>query len=521
MRMRTGLIVGVLALAAATIGCAVSETDVQRWETTENGPEKLYAIVTHDKYSWELREDAAISLIHMRPRNGKRVGLEHIALGFDTQQGKVPGALSVMSEEARRKVVDGVAQRLIDEMKKPAPAHVEGQAQKADETIAYKDAAFAILAHDPPLASNEETKAALTAALTQWVQTDFEARVDNSSQQYGLEQIMRFIGPPAVKQLPGYISESGTKVDHACRLVADIGDDDGKKRASEALVAMAKRIDSPDWIDKQRPLVVATNQKTGQKVDDKRLAQQIKDFQEQELEKVFANMKRVGGRPAVEYCLSYAHDKSKSEKMRSDALAALENRVDKSNVKDVDTLFDVLKDDANPDKVRGIALARFGELPKELIVPKLYTLFDAKKWQVRSSAADLVLRSISTKDLSEFLKRLPTSDRTKIGLSEVLQLAARIMAMDPAGGPKPRDVLGPYMQSHELEAKLLAIGAYYQGKKSDAPAVMPLQGDPMPMPKCDKADECGWDNSCAVGKDVKAVTTVGEFVKWCIVPSLQ
>src|SRR5271165_4303472 len=85
----------VVAAAAAllggvlTVGCAVSESDVHRWETTEGGPEKLYAIVTHDKYAWPLREEAALSLVRMRPRNGKRIGLEYLAIGYDTPQGRV------------------------------------------------------------------------------------------------------------------------------------------------------------------------------------------------------------------------------------------------------------------------------------------------------------------------------------------------------------------------------------------------------------------------------------------------
>src|SRR5271165_4890256 len=84
----------ILATAALVVpglsaGCAVSESDVHRWETTEAGPEKLYAIVTHDKYSWPLREEAALSLVRMRPRNGKRIGLEYLAIGYDTPQGRV------------------------------------------------------------------------------------------------------------------------------------------------------------------------------------------------------------------------------------------------------------------------------------------------------------------------------------------------------------------------------------------------------------------------------------------------
>src|ERR1700691_6194991 len=113
--MRQGLVAArwawIAALAAtigvttASMGCAVSDSDVHRWETTANGPEKLYAIVTHDKYGFPLRGEAALSLIRMSPRNGKRVGLEFLITGFDTPGGRVQGALSVLGEDARRRIV--------------------------------------------------------------------------------------------------------------------------------------------------------------------------------------------------------------------------------------------------------------------------------------------------------------------------------------------------------------------------------------------------------------------------------
>ena len=110
-----------VGIAAGTAGCAVSDSDVHRWETTENGPDKLYSIVTHEKYSWALREEAALSLIRMRPRNGKRVGLEELVVGYDTPQGRVQGALGVLSEEARRRIVNDLAPKLIEVMQQPPP----------------------------------------------------------------------------------------------------------------------------------------------------------------------------------------------------------------------------------------------------------------------------------------------------------------------------------------------------------------------------------------------------------------
>jgi hypothetical protein len=254
------------------------------------------------------------------------------------------------------------------------------------------------------------------------------------------------------------------------------------------------------------------------------VAQQLTLYQEQELEKVFTQLKRIGGRPAVDYCLAFAHDKSKSEKMRVDALLAIENRVDKNVPNDVNLIFDIVKDDTNPDKVRGVALARLGELPKEMILPKLYSLFD-RKWQVRMDAERMIVRMITTKELADFMRHLPDTAQTKIGMSEPLSTGATVMAMDPQGGPKPRTVLNGFLESKELGAKLTAVGSYYQAKKGEASALTPLESDKSPVPKCDPADQCGW--TCDVAKpgsketETKTVTTVGEFVKWCVEPSLQ
>ncbi len=521
---------GPLAVCASLTGgglagCAVSEADVHRWETTENGPAKLYAIVTHDKFAGSLRDEAAMSLVRVRPRNGKRVGLEYLVTGFDTPQGRVQGALAVLGDDARRHIVDDIAPKLTEAIRQPVPRSPDPTFIAPDPSIPYKDAAFALLAHEPPLASDEKTKGDLVAALSDWVQTGFEERIDNSTQQFGLEQIMRFIGAPSVKRLPSVIGESSTKVDRACALIADIGDDDTKRRGSEALVTLAKHIDSSEWLDKQRALVLEANQKTKTNATPQQVTDQLRQYQEQELERVFTNLKRVGGRPAVEYCLAFAHDKSKSEKMRTDALAALENRVDKSFPNDVNLIFDILKDDTNPDKVRGVAMARLGELPKDTIVARLYTLFD-KKWQVRLDAARMILKVIGTRDLPDFMRRLPAGDKAKMALSEPISYGTLIMSMDPQGGPKPRDALNAFLQSRELGAKLTAAGSFYGAKKAEAGTLAQLAEDRTPVSKCDPADQCGWQCDVPNGpgsadKETKTVTTVGEFVRWCIEPSLQ
>jgi hypothetical protein len=80
-------------------------------------------------------------------------------------------------------------------------------------------------------------------------------------------------------------------------------------------------------------------------------------------------------------------------------------------------------------------------------------------------------------------------------------------------------VLNGFLGSTDLGAKLTVAGSYYNAKKADAAALSQLEGDRMPLAKCEPADNCGWE--CTVNKESKTPTTVGEFVKWCIEPSLQ
>ncbi len=518
---------GTVAGSSLVSGCAVSESDVVRWERTERGPYKLVAVVTHDKYSWQLRIDSALSLIKMPARSGRRMGIPYLCDKYtDEDSVEREGALVQLSEDARKKVVDGMSPEMIKAMAAKPPVKNPDGTMPPDETIPYKDAAYAMLSHEPSLVSDPKTHDDLVAALNSWVQTDFENRIENNSQQYGIESIMRFLGAGSVRSLPALINENSTKVDKIASLVADQGDADTKQKTSDALVALAKRFDSQGWVDKERPIVQASDVSSGQKVTPAQLEAQIKQYQDQQLTGVFGSMKRVGGRSIIDYCIAYGSDAKNSPERRQAALAAIEGRVDKNNQSDIDHLFAIAKDDNTPDAVRDLAFARLGELPKELIVPKLYTLFEAKKWKVRWVAATQVLKTLSTKEVPDFMRRLPASAATKMGMTEPISYGDIISKMNaPAGAPKPKDVINTYLGAHELGPKLSAIGSFYGGNKADIAKISALQTDPTPVPKCEKEDDCGW--SCDVPKapgsqetDSKTIVTVGDFVKYCVVPSM-
>ncbi|MBK7396649.1 MAG: hypothetical protein IPJ34_10200 [Myxococcales bacterium] len=56
------LLAGALLVAVCAVtGCRVNTDDLRRWEKTQNGPDKLVAVLIHDKYEKELRVEAAWS----------------------------------------------------------------------------------------------------------------------------------------------------------------------------------------------------------------------------------------------------------------------------------------------------------------------------------------------------------------------------------------------------------------------------------------------------------------------------
>jgi len=516
------------ALAAASVlpGCAVSESDVHRWESTEQGPRKLYAVVTHDKYAWPLRVEAAVSLIKMKPRGGKNWTIPYLIDGFSDDNGTHEGALIALSPEERKHMVESLAPELVQGIEAPPPPKTPGVPQVADPSVLYKDAAFAMLSHDPPIVTDDKVKADLSTAIVQWAMADFDNRLD-VSQQFGIEQVMRFLGASSVRGLPSLLNESSSKIDRIASLIHDLGEPDTKQKASDALVGIAKHIDSADWISKQTPLVQDADNRAGQKVTADQLKAQVKTYQDQELQKIFSAMKKVGGRPVIDYCLDFAGSKDKSDDSRKAALAAIEGAVDKNNAHDVDRIFAVAADESTPDGVRDLAFQRLGELPKEQVVPKLYQLFDAKKWKVRWVAASLALRTLGTKSLADFMAHLPKTSATKIGMTEPISYGSLVQKMDaPAGSPKPRDAVSPFLASHDLLPKLTALGFFYGGRKADISVVQPYASDTQAVPKCDAADDCGWqcDVPKAPGsadKDSKEIHTVGDFAQFCVIPSMQ
>jgi len=515
--------VAAIVLCGLTAGgCRVDENDVRRWETTQNGPDKLVAVVTHDKYEPTLRVQSALALVRMKPRGGRRVGISRMI-----------EAMAQLSPEARRMMVAGMVPTLVDEMGKPPPVAAAGGQIPPDLSLPYKDAAFALLSHDKTvLVADEEQKQKISGALINWIVADFEHRYDNASQMYGVEQVVRFLGAPAARPLPKLITTDSRKISDLAKLISENGDQAAKEEASVKLVEVAKNTVDQAWIDKLRPILEEANRAQKLAPTPDQFKAQLEKAQDEQLERVFGAMRKVGGRAVVEYCIEFAGNAKQSEDRRVRALAAIEGNFDHKNVKDSERILVLAAADETPDKVRDLAFMRVGEMPRDKVIGKLYEIFtSAKRWQVRWVAAQVAVKMSTTDQIPEILGKLPGGKAENFAMTEALTYAdwmSNPKMMAEKDGKTAKSQFAPFLKEGSAAARLVAFGWFYgHGTKADLETLGAYESDRTPAPKCDdKQKECEWKcyipkESNPQEKEPKEVGTLGDFVKYCIEPAIK
>jgi hypothetical protein len=514
---RAGALVLPLALLVSTAGCRTTSEDVNRWASTVQGPKKLVAVLTHDKYPIDLRVEAALALIRMKPRNGRRVGIE----GSDDQPGLM-ASLSQMAPAERSVVIARLVPALEAEIRKPPPVAQGGQVA-ADPSVPYKDAAFALMKHEGGrLVPDEQLQKRLRDALSAWVCVNFARRFDDSTQMYSVKQMVGELRAESVRCLPSQMQPGASKVDAMADLVADFGDPATRLAASEKLVVIGNETASETWIRQKSPGVEAANKAAKLTPTPDQFRQQLEQYQEEELVRVFTSMKRIGGAPVVDFLLRFAQDAKQSPKRRAAALAALQGHLDRANGKHADAVLAVAAAQDTPDQVRDVALQRVGEFPRPMVVTRLYDLFDSKTWKVRWVAAELVLRMSDTSQLPEFFEHI--GKVRGMAITEPLRYGAVISEMK--GPTKPADAVSPFLgSSHAVPERVTALGYYYnRGTAADLPKLSHFSSDKSKTPSCAQDDkDCEW--KCEVDaegkRETKDITTVGEFFDFCVKPAME
>lgn len=497
--------------ALSTTGCRITTDDVEAWAKKKAGPRKLVAVVQHDKYDMPLRVTAGMTLVSMKPRGGRAVGL----LGDEDYIGLLEG-LEEMSVEERTPIIKGMVPELVKGIT------FVPQGDEVDTSYPYKDAAFALLTHgETGLVTDKEVTEKLTAALIEWSTHNFEARMDDTSQLYGMEQVLRYLRAPGVKGLTELIQPDFKKIREVSMLIKELGDKETKREASKRMVTVAKHVDSEAWIKQKAPSVEAANERSGLKVKEKQFEKQLEAYQEEELLRVFGAMKNVGEKPIVDYLLDYAQNKDNPEKRRAAALAGLENNLDRKNEVHAKALLDFLASDETPDTMRDVAARRVGELSREQVADRLYGLFDHKRWQLRWTVASLLLKMTEAKQMDEFMEKLGKVKH--MAITEPLSYGKLLTEVK---GAKPEELAEKYSAaSYPAPVRLSALGYYYEGgTKEDAAKLEKFKDDSQKVPSCpEDAQQCAW--TCTIegkkGPESKEVATVGEYVTYCILPGLE
>lgn len=503
------------ALAASLVGagaCRTGVEDVHRWATTAQGPRKIVAVMTHDKYPDPLRVEAAMTLVRMKPRSGRRVGIDELVAG-----------LGGMPAPSRAKIVNGMLPLLEEEIQKPPPPEPPaGTPREPDTTFPYKDAAFALLTSEgEALVAGEPERDRLKSALRAWVMADFSARMDDPSQAYGMGQVLEALGADGVRRLPQLITPDAKKIGSIAQLIADLGDAPTRLEASQQLVSVAREVSSSAWLARKASLLKQANAASGYEVEGPRFDAQLAQYQEEELLRMFSSLKQVGQAPAVDYLLGFASDEGNGEKQREAALAALEGHLDPKNGDQVARLLALISADDMPDSVRDQAFRRVGELPREQVVDALYALFTRKNWKVRWVAAELVLRKSNASHLAEFMREL--GGVREMAITEVIRYGKLLGALP--GTPPVRDAIGSFAAAgHPAPARLSALGFYLdRGTSGELAALEPLVRDMTRVPACARGtDGCEWHCEIASegGQVMKSISTLGDFVQYCVKPAI-
>lgn len=507
----------LLAVGAASLGvtgCKVKDDDVHRWETTKAGPEKLRAVLYYDKYDTGLRVESAMSLIRMKPRQGRRVGIEILVK-----------TLGELSPESRQAIVAQLVPAVVAEMKKPPPVAQANQPLPPDPSVPFKDAAYSMLTADrSAIIQDEALKQQIRVALVEWSMADFEHRLDNKQQMFGMEQVLRYLGAPGVVGLPKLMTRDAIRIEQMASLVAELGDTTTKDGASAALVKIAQFVGSDEWTKMKKPDLEARNKASGVKSEGQAFETQLKEWQTEELLRTFGSMKKVGGRPMVDFLLGFAADKTQSDKRRQGALAALEGRLDRNNPEDINKILAIAGADA-PDIVLDQAFRRVGEMPRDKVAEKIYGIFKTDKWKVRRAAAMTLLRMSTMKHVDEFLSKLPEGEAKGFSMAEPIGYGAGIGDLKEGD---PREALKKYLATGQPAQRATAVGFYFtHGTPADFPTLQPLEADGQKMPVCETDAECKW--SCEVPKEggkpeereSKEVKTLGDFVKYCVEPAVK
>jgi hypothetical protein len=187
MGWTTKIMILCAAVGVLLAGCKVDSDDIQQWKGTVKGPTRLVAVLGSDRYTSELRTEAALAIVEMDRSDVDALALLREAL--EDLRGADPAASEAIAGAMIPRLEALLSEEPGEANKGPDPAQVRA-----------KDAAYMVIPYVP-----EESRSGLIRTVLGWYSADFEGR--SLAGDYSAEQVTRALGSEAAGMLVDALHE--------------------------------------------------------------------------------------------------------------------------------------------------------------------------------------------------------------------------------------------------------------------------------------------------------------------------
>lgn len=466
------------AVALAIAGCKVNSEDVQRWKGTVKGPARLAAVIQSDRYSPELRTEAAMAMVEMDRSDVDGVAL--LKRSLDDLQAE--------DAEAAQRIVIGMIPRLkalLAAQPEPGSTGLDGRQVRA------KDAAYMVIPY-----TQSEDRNELVRAVVGWYSADFEGR--SLAGDYSAEQVTRALGAEAAAMLVDTLDEkmAPQAMIKIAVIIGEDGDEETKKRAAERLVDIEQDMERPAYLSWLSDRIRESLKESGESFDEPRLSALALYNRESYINQgALAAMHHLADQPAVAKRLIRIADTKPGRNdpqawverlnaRRATALKALEGHVHRAHL---NRLLSIALDPTNPIEVRDYAFDRVGDIQSPDAIGRLWPLVertgctasscnssDKLDKRLRWRAGELVLAAGGPSMIVPFSQRLPSAPGIQYEPEELEGYATRMSQMTP----RPTSTVMELLSSPQWWNRVVALRYLERrGGAADVPAMKRLLSD--------------------------------------------
>jgi hypothetical protein len=478
MGRTTKIMVLCSAIGMMAAACKVNSEDVQRWKGTVKGPARLAAVIESDRYSPELRTEAAMAMVEMDRSDVDGVALLKRSLAD----------LQAQDAQAAQQIVTSMIPRLEALL---AAAPEEGGASFDAQQVRAKDTAYMVIPFARPEDRNQ-----LVRSVVSWYSADFEGR--SLAGDYSAEQVTRALGAEAAAMLVDTLDEkmAPQAMIKISEIIGEDGDEETKKRAGERLVEIEQQMEKAAYLSWLAEQIRASLKASGESFDEQRLSSLALYNRENYINQgALAAMHHLGDQPVVAKRLIRIADTKPGandpqawvERLsvrRATALKALEGHVHRAHL---NRLLSIALDPSNAIEVRDYAFDRVGDIQSADAIPRLWPLVersgctassctssDKLDKRLRWRAGELVLALGGPSMIVPFSQRLPSAPGIQYEPEELEGYATRMSQMTP----RPTSTVLGLLDSQQWWNRVVALRYLERrGGEADVPAMRRLVSD--------------------------------------------